>query len=105
MPGGPILIGLLGRPQAAEAFRLHPPCLNGKLAGMETRDSHCFQFFKRRAAFRGQWFCENIITEADSWEELRTNVTEAVSAFFFDSIPPARIRLRLVRKEKIVSLL
>jgi hypothetical protein len=46
---------------------------------------------------------ENIITEADSWEELRRNVKEAVSAFYFDSTPPKRIRLHLVRDE-ILSL-
>ncbi|HET6485169.1 MAG TPA: 2-phospho-L-lactate guanylyltransferase [Spirochaetia bacterium] len=42
---------------------------------------------------------ESIITEADTWEELRNNVREAVSAYFFDDAPPARIRLHLVRDE------
>jgi len=42
---------------------------------------------------------ESIITEADSWEELRKNVTEAVSAFYFDSTSPERVRLHLVRDE------
>ncbi len=42
---------------------------------------------------------EDIITQADSWEELRNNVREAVNAFFFDSTPPARIRLHMVRDE------
>jgi hypothetical protein len=42
---------------------------------------------------------ESIITEADSWDELRKNVIDAVSAFFFDDSPPARIRLHLVRDE------
>jgi predicted RNase H-like HicB family nuclease len=32
---------------------------------------------------------ENIVTEADTWEELRANVKEAVRAFFFDSTKPA----------------
>jgi predicted RNase H-like HicB family nuclease len=27
---------------------------------------------------------ESIITQADSWEELRSNVREAVTAFYFD---------------------
>jgi hypothetical protein len=37
---------------------------------------------------------ESIFTEADSWEELRTNVHEAVQAFHFNSAVPASIRLR-----------
>lgn len=42
---------------------------------------------------------ENIFTQGDSWEELRQNVLEAVTAFFFDRPIPARIRLHLVRDE------
>ena len=42
---------------------------------------------------------EDIITQGDSWDELRNNVREAVSAFFFDSTPPAKIRLHMVRDE------
>jgi hypothetical protein len=30
---------------------------------------------------------------------LKANVREAVQAFYFDSVPPASIRLRLVRDE------
>jgi predicted RNase H-like HicB family nuclease len=40
-----------------------------------------------------------IVTEADDWESLRTNVTEAVSAYFFDQPKPSSIRLHLVRDE------
>lgn len=36
---------------------------------------------------------ESIFTQANTWEELRTNVREAVEAFYFDSAPPASIRL------------
>lgn len=42
---------------------------------------------------------ESIFTQADTWDELRANVREAVQAFYFDSVPPASIRLRLVRDE------
>ena len=42
---------------------------------------------------------ESIITEADSWEGLRTNVREAVRAFYFDRPAPASIRMRFVRDE------
>lgn len=44
---------------------------------------------------------ESIVTEGDTWEELRTNVQEAVKGFYFDQPAelPARIRLHLVRDE------
>jgi predicted RNase H-like HicB family nuclease len=42
---------------------------------------------------------ESIFTQADSWEELRTNAQEAVEAFFFDQPRPDHIRLHLVRDE------
>ena len=42
---------------------------------------------------------ESIFTQADSWDELRANVREAVQAFYFDSAPPASIRLWQVRNE------
>jgi len=42
---------------------------------------------------------ENIFTQADSWEELRQNVVEAVTAFFFDGPAPASVRLHLMRDE------
>ena len=42
---------------------------------------------------------EDIFTEADSWDELRTKVRDAVEAFYFDSPSPRAIRLHLVRDE------
>lgn len=42
---------------------------------------------------------ENIFTQANTWEELRHNVVEATTAFFFDHARPERIRLHLVRDE------
>ncbi len=42
---------------------------------------------------------ENIVTEADSWEQLRANVKEAVEAYYFDEPKPANIRLHLRRDE------
>jgi len=40
---------------------------------------------------------ESIITQADTWDELRENVREAVKAFYFDQSAPRRLRLHLVR--------
>jgi hypothetical protein len=42
---------------------------------------------------------ESIFTQTESWDELRKNVREAVQGFYFDSVPPASIRLRRVRDE------
>jgi hypothetical protein len=47
--------------------------------------------------FTAEALGESIFTQADNWDELRANVREAVQAFFFDSAPPASIRLRFVR--------
>ena len=42
----------------------------------------------------------DIVTEADDWESLRVNVSEAVGAYFFDQPKkPTSIRLHLVRDE------
>jgi hypothetical protein len=49
--------------------------------------------------FTAEALGESIFTQADDWDQLRANVREAVQAFFFDTAPPASIRLRLVRDE------
>jgi len=42
---------------------------------------------------------ESIFTQADTWDELRAQVREAVTAFYFDRPPPTGVRLHLVRDE------
>jgi hypothetical protein len=42
---------------------------------------------------------QQIVTQGDSWSELRSNVLEAVSAFFFDRPKPDRVRMNLSREE------
>ena len=42
---------------------------------------------------------ENIFTQGDTRDELRTNVIQATAAFFFDAPRPERIRLQLFRDE------
>jgi predicted RNase H-like HicB family nuclease len=44
---------------------------------------------------------EDIFTQGDTWEDLRANVLEAVRGFYFDSQPPERVRLHLVRDEVV----
>ena len=38
---------------------------------------------------------ESIVTQGDTWDELCYMVLDATKAYFFDSEPPARIRLFL----------
>jgi predicted RNase H-like HicB family nuclease len=42
---------------------------------------------------------ENIVTKADTWEQLRANVKEAVEAYYFEETKPAYLRLHLRRDE------
>ena len=53
--------------------------------------------------FVAECLTEAIFTQADSWEDLRSNVREAVAAFYGDSEPPASIRLHLVRDEVLAT--
>lgn len=53
--------------------------------------------------FVAECLTEAIFTQADTWEELRTNVLEAVAAFFTDRQQPAAIRLHLVRNEVLAT--
>jgi len=46
----------------------------------------------------------DIFTQADTWEELRVNVSEAVRAYCFDRVPPERVRLHLVHDEVLSPL-
>jgi predicted RNase H-like HicB family nuclease len=45
----------------------------------------------------------DIFTQGDTWDELRANVREAVSAYFFDQAKPDAIRLHLVRDELLAG--
>jgi predicted RNase H-like HicB family nuclease len=51
--------------------------------------------------FCAECLTETIVTEGNTWEELRKNVREVVRAFYFDQPGklPASIRLHLVRDE------
>lgn len=45
----------------------------------------------------------DIFTQGNTWDELRANVREAVSAFFFDQSKPSAIRLHLVKDELLAG--
>ena len=52
----------------------------------------------------GYWaecLTETIVTEGDTWDELRQNVREVVKAFYFDQPDqlPTTLRLHMVRDE------
>jgi predicted RNase H-like HicB family nuclease len=51
--------------------------------------------------FCAECLTDAIVTEGNSWEELRKNVQEVVGAYYFDQPEkiPALIRLHLVRNE------
>jgi len=49
--------------------------------------------------FVAECLSQDIFTQANTWEELRANVREAVSAYFFDQPKPTVVRLHLVRDE------
>lgn len=51
--------------------------------------------------FCAQCLTDSIVTEGNSWEELRANVKAVVRAFYFDQPDklPLSIRLHLVRDE------
>jgi predicted RNase H-like HicB family nuclease len=55
--------------------------------------------------FYAECLTDSIVTEGDTWEELRKNVREVVRAFYFDQPEriPALIRLHLVRNEVFAS--
>ncbi len=54
--------------------------------------------------FVAECLTEGIFTQAESWEELRRNVKEAVAAFYFDRPQvPSAIRLHLVRDEILAN--
>ncbi|HNR95020.1 MAG TPA: 2-phospho-L-lactate guanylyltransferase [Kiritimatiellia bacterium] len=47
---------------------------------------------------------ESIFTQADTWDELRRNVQDAISAFYFDRPHPSVVRLHLVRDEILAAV-
>ena len=53
--------------------------------------------------FCAECLTESIFTQANSWDELRSNVKEAVAAYYFDRPRPERVRLHLVRDEVLAS--
>jgi predicted RNase H-like HicB family nuclease len=46
-----------------------------------------------------QCLTESIVTQGDTWEELKDMVKDAVEGYFFDAPKPRSIRLQLVREE------
>lgn len=50
-------------------------------------------------SYRAECLTEDIDTQADSWEDLRPTIRQAVEAFFSGEQPPGKIRLRVVHDE------
>lgn len=45
---------------------------------------------------------ESIVTQGDTWDELRANVRDAGEGYFYDGGKPDAIRLHLVRDEVLI---
>jgi len=53
--------------------------------------------------FVAECLTETIVTQADTWEQLRDEDHDAVRGFCFDRVMPERIRLHLVRDEILAT--
>ena len=49
--------------------------------------------------YTAECLSHDIFRQGNSWEEMRANVREAVSGYFFDQAKPNAVRLHLVRDE------
>ena len=47
-----------------------------------------------------EWLTEGIFTQGDTWTELRTNVKEAVRAYYLELPKPESVRLHLMRAHR-----
>ena len=83
------------RPSGVNACRVEAKCITSpamnELVFIVTQEAD--------GGFVAEALGESIITQADTWDELRVNVREAVAAFYFDRAAPQRLRLHLVRDE------
>ena len=53
--------------------------------------------------YAAECLSHDIFTQGNSWDELRRNAQEAVTAYFFDQPRPQRVRLHLVRDEVLAA--
>ncbi|MGI0480764.1 type II toxin-antitoxin system HicB family antitoxin [Geminocystis sp. CENA526] len=52
--------------------------------------------------FVAECLTEDIFTQGDTWEELKTNINEAVKGFYFDQSTYPNVKLHLVKNEMLV---
>jgi predicted RNase H-like HicB family nuclease len=52
--------------------------------------------------YSAECLTENIVTQGETWKELRANVKEATEAYFYDGPKPKCVRLHLVRNEVLI---
>jgi predicted RNase H-like HicB family nuclease len=62
-----------------------------------------FEVTEEGGGFVAECLTESIVTQADSWEELRENAKDAVRGYFFDSAVPRYIHLRF-RRDEVIKL-
>lgn len=49
--------------------------------------------------YSAECLTESIFTQGDTWDEVRTNVLEAVEGYYFDRPKPRGVRLHVIRDE------
>ncbi|HAC62488.1 MAG TPA: 2-phospho-L-lactate guanylyltransferase [Cyanothece sp. UBA12306] len=52
--------------------------------------------------FVAECLTEEIFTQGDNWEQLKTNVREAVKGYYFDQPTVPNIKLHLVKNELLM---
>lgn len=52
--------------------------------------------------FVAECLTEDIFTQGDTWEELKTNINEAVKGFYFDQLNFPDVKLHMVKEEMLV---
>jgi predicted RNase H-like HicB family nuclease len=83
-------------PERFPPISLRPVVVSGRISVMEI----VFSVYQENdGGFVAECLSHDIFTQADSWDELRSNVQDAVTGYFFDQLKPERIRLHLVRDE------
>ena len=90
-------------------FRPSPSALNSRLVLPPfLDDSRAMEIVfsitqENDGGYVAECLSHDIFTQGNTWDELRANVREAVSAFFFDQPKPSAVRLHLVRDELLAS--
>ena len=82
---------------------MRSPEVEGARTIVSTMNELVFEITEDDGGFVAECLTEAIFTQADSWEELRQNVLEAVAAFYFDAPSLPNARLHFVKNELLLA--